>query len=157
MSDLITTRKTPNTSDSTAVTMLKGLTLEDYISQHIHEKLQEHTKKLKEQIQEVRHSVTDSINTQIQTLRQETTIPVLRQRAETLAPQLIKLKKQIKAHNNAKTLTGTASAEWLEDKTDLCDEHQRLQRIYHNIVHEGHQLHLTPEELGLPDFPQGPA
>jgi len=158
VTDLITTKTTPKISESTAVTMMQGLSLQDYISMQINDKLQEHSKQIQTQIQEVRHSVTESINSQIQTLRQDTNIPVLRQRAEALAPQLVNLKKQIKIHNNeAKKHTGTAPEDWQENKAELCEEHQRLQRIYNNIIQESHSLHLNPKDLGLPDFPQGPA
>jgi len=158
VTDLITTKTTPKISESTAVTMMQGLSLQDYISMQINDKLQEHSKQIQTQIQEVRHSVTESINSQIQTLRQDTNIPVLRQRAEALAPQLVNLKKQIKIHNNeAKKHTGTAPEDWQENKAELCEEHQRLQRIYNNIIQESHNLNLNPKDLGLPDFPQGPA
>jgi uncharacterized protein HemX len=158
VTDLITTKTTPKISESTAVTMMQGLTLQDYISMQINDKLQEHSKQIQTQIQEVRHSVTESINSQIQTLRQDTNVPVLRQRAEALAPQLVNLKKQIKIHNNeAKKHTGTAPEDWQENKAELCEEHQRLLRIYNNIIQESHSLNLNPKDLGLPDFPQGPA
>ena len=158
MTDLVPLKSKSNAPDSTAVTMLQGLTLEEYISRQIHDKMNEQSKKIEEQIQEVRHSVTASMNSHIQAIRDETCIPVLRQRAENLSPQLIKFKKQFKAHLNAAKLhEGTAPEEWLENDQDLRLEYQRLQATYGNIVLEGLKLKLSPKELGLPDFPTGPA
>ena len=158
MTDLVTTKSKPNALDSTAVTMMQGLTLEEYISRHINDKMQEQSKKLEEQIQEVRLSVTASMNSHIQTIRDETCIPVLRQRAENLSPQLIKFKKQYNAHLRAAKLhDGTPPEEWQENDQDLRLEHQRLKSIYGNIVLEALKLKLSPKELGLPDFPTGPA